>query len=135
MKTDDGILCLIDFSESSKETLKWAVSLAKQLKKRLTILYTYRLLSPRDADLMVMKKDIEDRARNQFASLEEQVLKGQGIKYDFVVEIGFAINRIKAYAKMNGLGVLVMGKRVEQVRSEPIEEFAESVHVPLFLVP
>jgi nucleotide-binding universal stress UspA family protein len=133
MKNNDGILCLIDFSDSSKETLQWAVSLAKQLKKRLTILYTYRLLNPRDADLVAMKNDIE--AREQFARLEEELLKDKGVKYDFTVEIGFATNRVREYAKKNGLSVLVMGKKVEQVRSEPIEEFAENVHVPLFLVP
>jgi nucleotide-binding universal stress UspA family protein len=135
MKNDDGILCLIDLSDSSKDTLKWAVSLATQLKKRLTVLYTYRLLSPHDADLVGIKNRTEGKAREKFASLEQTVLKDKGIKYDFIVEIGFAINRIRAYAKKNGLSVLVLGRNDGQVRSEPIEEFAESVHVPLFLVP
>ncbi|HEY0652883.1 MAG TPA: universal stress protein [Chryseosolibacter sp.] len=135
MKTNDGILCLIDFSDSSKETLEWAVSLAQQMKKRLTILYTYRLVNSRDRDLLEMRKQIEETARQQFVSLEQDVLKNSGVKYDFVIEIGFAIHRVREYAKKNGLSVLVMGKKVEQVKTEPIEEFAESVHVPLFLVP
>lgn len=95
MKTNDGILCLIDFSDCSRDTLAWAVSLAKLMKKRLTILYTYRLLDARDRDLLEMKKQIQEVARKQFIKLEEDVLKASGVKYDFVIEIGFAIQRVR----------------------------------------
>ena len=113
MKTDltKAIVCSIDFTESSKDALKWAVSLAALHKTHLTVLFTYRLVNSRNGEVMDLRRKIEENASRNFLLLENEILKGSGVPYDFKMEVGFVSNRIADYAKRNGASFLVMGKR------------------------
>lgn len=130
-----GIVCSIDFSESSKEALKWAVSLAQTLRSHLTVLYTYRLLNPHNGEATELKKKIEENAANSFASVEKELLNGKGVDYDFKIEVGFVSNRISDYARRNGISMLVMGSKMGETSKESFDELARSLHVPLVIVP
>jgi nucleotide-binding universal stress UspA family protein len=130
-----GILCAIDFSESSKEVLNWSVSLAKMLRTQLTVLYTYRLLNSTNGEATELKKKIEENAERNFAVFEKEFLTDQGIHYDFKVEVGFVSNRIKDYAKKNGLSFVVIGRTNNSSSRESFDELAEDVHVPLVIIP
>jgi nucleotide-binding universal stress UspA family protein len=129
------ILCSIDLTDASIPTLKWAVTLAQQLKTHLTILYTYRLLSPRSGEVVQLKKQMEAEAAERFSFLEREYLKEQGITYDFKSEVGFVSDRIEEHAKKSSLKVLVMNKNNRAQAHENLEEIVENIHVPLFLVP
>src|SRR5689334_6019217 len=81
------ILCTIDLSESSQHVVQWAVVMAQQLKTHLTILYTYRLIQPQSGEVILLKKNIEETAIQNFKVIESEQLIGKGISYDFRTEI------------------------------------------------
>lgn len=130
-----GIVCSIDFSESSKDVLKWAGSLAKMLNTHLTVLYTYRLLHSYNGEAPEIKKNIEQNANNNFVLFEKELLAGQGIEYDFKIEVGFVSNRVHDHAKRNGISMVVMGSKMNSMNKESFDELAQSLHVPLVIVP
>lgn len=129
------IICTIDFSDSSKEALKWSVSLAALLKSHLTILYTYRLLNSYNGEAVQIKKKIEENAFQNFAALKKDILEGHDISYDFKVEVGFVSNRVKHYANKHGVSFLVMGNKMNASNKESFDELAENLQVPLVIVP
>ncbi len=137
MKTDltKAIICTIDFTESSKDALKWAVRLAALHKTHLKILFTYRLLNAHNGELAELKKKIEENAMKNFSALESEILKGRGVSYDFNVEVGFISNRIAEYVKNNGVSLLVMGKEMNGTDRESFDELVENIQVPLVIVP
>lgn len=132
---DNTILCTIDFSEPSKDVLMYAVNLSKQFKSHITILYTYRLLNSQNGELVDMKKKIEEQAKQNFSLLEKEVLVGSGVSYDFKIEVGFVSNRVREYAKKNGVSFLVMGRKMNGRNKESFDELTENIHVPLVIVP
>jgi hypothetical protein len=132
---NNEIICTIDFSESSKEALKWSVSLATILKSHLTILYTYRLMNSCDGEAVEVKKKIEESAFQRFAALKAELLDGHDVSYDFKVEVGFVSNRVRHYAKKNGVGFLVMGNKMNSSNKESFDELAENLQVPLVIIP
>jgi K+-sensing histidine kinase KdpD len=132
---DNTILCTIDFSEASKDVLRYAVNLSKQFKSHITVLYTYRLFNSQNGALIEMRKKMEESAKQNFTMLEKEILAGSGVSYDFKVEIGFVSNRVEEYAKKNGVSFLVMGKKMNGSSKESFDELAENLHVPLVIVP
>lgn len=129
------ILCMIDFSEASRDVLKYAVQSAKQVNGHIAVLYTYRFLAMQAEDPLETRKKIEEKARRQFALLEKEVLAGSGVPYDFKIEVGFVSNRVTEYTKTNGVNFLVMGNRMNASTRESFDELAEKVSVPLVIVP
>lgn len=132
MKT---ILCTIDFSQSTRQSITWAVALATQLRAHLSILYTYRLNQARAGEIITMKKVIEEEARQKFAELEKECLVNSGVSYDFSIEVGFVSDRIEDRAKKNPLDFLVMDKTMKVNSNESLEELMEHIHVPMLVVP
>jgi nucleotide-binding universal stress UspA family protein len=132
---DNTILCTIDFSEPSKDVLKYAVNLSKQFNSHITVLYTYRLLNSFNGEVVEIRKKIEAQAKQDFSVLEQEVLVGSGVSYDFKIEVGFVSNRVKEYAKKNGISFLVMGKKMNGSNKESFDELAENIQVPLVIVP
>lgn len=137
MKTDltKRIVCTIDFSESSKDALKWAVSLAIQHKTHLTVLYTYRLSNSRNGEVMDLRKKIEENAALNFSILEDEIIKGKGVSYDFKAEVGFVSSRIADYVRKEGVSFLVMGREMNSSNRESFDELAENIQVPFVIVP
>lgn len=129
------ILCTIDFSQSTQHSLEWAVSMARQLRAHLSILYTYRLIQLRNGEIVHLKKGIEQEARQKFEALEKQYLSGEGISYDFKIEVGFVSDRIEDRAKKNSLDFVVMDKSMRTNSNESFEELMEHIHVPMLVVP
>jgi len=128
------ILCTIDFSASSRHTLQCAVSLAKDLQAHLTVLYTYRLIRVKNEEVVEGKKKIEAAAALNFAAIEE-VLRGEGISYDFKTEVGFVVDRIEAFAKESSLGFVVIDKNMNVNNKEAFDELIEHLQVPVVIVP
>ena len=130
----NGILCTTDFSESSKEALKWSISLAKKLGSSLTILYTYRLFK-QNGEAVAMKKKMEEEATRNFKQLEKEMLQGTGIIYNFKTEVGFVSDRVEDHAKKNSISFLVMGKNMTTGNKETFEELVGHIKIPLVIVP
>ncbi|HET9053547.1 MAG TPA: universal stress protein [Cyclobacteriaceae bacterium] len=129
------ILCTIDFSPSTRHSLEWAVSIARQLSAHLSILYAYRLIQPRTGEIIHLKKDIEQEARQKFEALEKQYLSGEGISYDFKIEVGFVSDRIEDRVKKNTLDFVVINKTMHTSSQESFEELMDHVQVPVLVVP
>jgi nucleotide-binding universal stress UspA family protein len=129
----NGIVSVTDFSESSRETVRWAVDLAKKLDSHLTILYTYRLFK-QEGEVIPLKRKMEAEATKNFAELENQLLRGSGIEYDFKTEVGFVDDRIEEFAKHNKLSFLVMGKLGAR-NKETFDDLLKHLQVPLVIVP
>ncbi|GHN00298.1 hypothetical protein WSM22_17870 [Cytophagales bacterium WSM2-2] len=132
-----GILCIIDFSDASKEVLKWAVTLTQELGCTLTILYTYRFLKPysKDGEVVEMKRKIEKEAAEKFSKLESELLVGKGISYSFKVEVGFIADRVNNHARKNGADFLVVGQKMDSVNKQSLDELVADVQIPLVIVP
>lgn len=129
------ILCTIDFSQSTRHSLEWAVSMAHQLRAHLSILYTYRLIQPRSGEIFNQKKIIEQEAKQKFEVLEKEYLLDTGISYDFKIEVGFVSDRIEDHAKKNAVNFVVMDKHVRTNSNESFDELMEHIHVPMLLIP
>lgn len=129
----NGIVSVTDFSDHSKETVRWAIDLAKKLDSHLTILYTYRLLK-QEGEAVPLKRKMEADASKNFTELENQLLAGSGIEYDFKTEVGFIDDRIEEYVKHNQLSFLVMGKLGAR-NKETFDDLLKHLQVPLVIVP
>lgn len=131
----NGILCTIDFSDSSKEALKWSAGLAEKLGCHLSILYTYRLVNKENGEVSQMKKKIEEEAAKNFAVLEKEVLGGKGISYDFKSEVGFVDDRIEDHARKHKVSFLVIGKGILIRNKETFDELLDQLKAPLVIIP
>lgn len=129
------ILCTIDFSQSTGQTIDWAITIAQQMRAHLSILYTYRLIQSRGGEIVHLKKSIEEEAKQKFLFIEKSHLSNKGISYDFKIEVGFISDRIESHAKRNTLDFLVIDKSVKANNNETLEELLEHIHVPMLLVP
>ncbi len=129
------ILCTIDFSESSKGALKWAVALAKTLNANLTVLHTYRLLPSRNDEAIELKKKMERDFLDRFRALETELLIDRGVTYKFKSEVGFVSNRVKEYSRSGRVGMLVMGNTMNSKSNESFDELAQTLDIPLVIVP
>jgi len=129
------ILYTTNFSNSSNHALKWAVTLAKQLKAHITILYTYRLIKSQNGEVIQMKKKIEEEALRNFATLEHDLLTNQNISYDFRMEVGFMNDRVEHFTRKVPINFLVMDREMSTENRESFDELVEHITVPLVIVP
>lgn len=130
----NGIICTTDFSDSSKEALKWSIRLATKLGSRLTILYTYRLFKQND-EIIQAKRKIDEEALRDFSVLEQELLAGSGIEYDFKTEVGFIADRIAEHLKKNKLSFLVISKGMSIRNRETFDDLLAKLKIPLVIVP
>lgn len=128
-------MCTVDFSETSEETVKWAVSLAKELNCSLTILYTYRLTKKFNEDVVAYKKRMEQQAVEKFERWESLFLRPSGVRYTLKAEIGFMSDRVEDHTRKNAVSFLVMDKKMSTDNRETFNELVEHMNVPLVIVP
>ena len=127
------ILCVIDFSESTEEILRYSTQLAKKLNLALTVLYAYRLVQAWEGRAVETKKQIEKEALNKFHELEKNILDA-GVTYDFKIEVGFVDDRIKDFTKKNDLSHLVVDKKLNDIYGQSFEEIVSQNKNPLVIV-
>lgn len=131
-----SILCVIDFSESSKKALQWAVQNASTDKSHLTILYPYRLIHvPYGESAMALRKKIEEEANRNFQILEKDLLLNKHISYDFKTEVGFIADRVEEHTKNQPINFLVIDKNIRTNNKESFDDLMENMHVPMVIIP
>jgi len=128
------VLYITDFTDSSKEALKWSIWLAKVIKTKLTILYTYRLFKNAE-EVVDMKNRIEKEASKMFVELEAEHLIGKGIVYGFKTEVGFIADRVEERTKNNCISYVVMGKGLTLRNKETVCELMDTLQVPFVIIP
>ena len=131
-----SILVLTDFSEASKEALRWAGHLASNHNAKLRVLYPYRLtqLNGKD-DALMSKKNIEAEARSSFAKMAEGVFNGTQPSYDFKAEVGFINDRVHSFTRQTEVLLVVISKRMANTNREALNELLDHLHAPLLIVP
>jgi len=130
-----GILCVIDFSASSMEALRWSIQMAQELNTHLTVLYTYRFLQPYGGEALEMKRKIEEEATKKLQELEKAVLINAGISYSVKTEVGFIADRAKDHAKKNVADLVVVGNKMSSVNKQSFDELVADIQMPLVIVP
>ncbi|HVX96355.1 MAG TPA: universal stress protein [Polyangia bacterium] len=107
MKT---ILCAVDFSPASRETLACAASLARALGAELEIVHVVRppttLLTDLPPSLLV--KDLEAAAERRLAQ-EAAALEAADVRVARAVQVGHAEDRIIARAGELGASLIIVG--------------------------
>lgn len=135
-KMEGGILCVIDFSESARKTLKWAIDNACKTKARITVLYPYRLKQLKNGEsAFEMRKKIEDEARTRFHELENELLAGAQIPYEFKPEVGFLANRVEAHSKNQSVNFLVVNRDLKTSHKESFDDLVENTQIPVVIIP
>ena len=130
----DRILCVIDFSESSAQALKWAQKFAEKTGATLTVLYSYRLLNSGNlSDIVSFKKQTEENSRKKFVELA-----GSDSKALFVTEIGFYSDNIENFIRKNPLTLVVMSDAMAHLiydhKGQTLQQFQRAIKVPLMVV-
>ena len=131
-----SVLVLTDFSEASKEALRWAGHLATQHHANLRVLYPYRLTQLTGNDnLLQVKKNIEAEAKTSFIKMADVVFKDGQQPYDFKAEVGFINDRVYSYTKKSEVLVVVISKRMASANREALNEMLDHLRAPLLVVP
>jgi len=131
-----SILSIIDFSESSKEVLKWSICMAEKLNVHLTILHPYRLNQlDKKEDMVGVKKKLELDAAKNFEQLSHGILKNRKEPVDFRAEVGFIQDRVQEYARKNNILFFVIGFNLVDGNKEILKEIVNETEVPLVVIP
>jgi nucleotide-binding universal stress UspA family protein len=131
-----SVLVLTDFSDASKEALRWAGHLATFHHANLRVIYPYRLTQLSGSDNLVqLKRNIEIEAKNNFSKMADVIFKGEEFQYDFKAEVGFINDRVYSYTKKSEILVVVLSKRMASTNREALNELLDHLRAPLLVVP
>ncbi|HZY81697.1 MAG TPA: hypothetical protein VFE50_19375 [Cyclobacteriaceae bacterium] len=126
---------MIDFSETSAQSLKSAVFMAEQLAAPVTVLYPYRLNQiEKIEDMSQTKKNMELAAAEDFKKISSEYLKDSGVVCSFKPEVGFLNDRVYAYSRRNKIGLVVMSKQLVENNKDGFLEMVDQLPAPLLLV-
>lgn len=133
---DASILCVIDFTDASKDALQEAIKIAGALKLRLTVLYPYRLNQPvKVPDRALWKKSIEQDATESFTRMTSNLFKETNVLWDFKPEIGFLDDRVEVYTETHAVRLVVMSSELACKSGDTFCDILESLTTPLLIVP
>jgi nucleotide-binding universal stress UspA family protein len=114
--TNKAILCMVDFSVNTEKVLKWAVEDAMDHKASLSILYPYRLKFQRDGEQKpVAKKQQESEALESFEKIKAAVPTLRQVPHTFLVEVGFATDRLEAHMNDEGMSLIVLSREMARI--------------------
>lgn len=110
------ILLPTDFSETSKEALKYAMSMAKEYSAEMTVLHvineqllTEGLNLPRVISMQSIEKELCKEAERQMDDFFKETGGAEGIKIKKAVIKGKPFLQIIRYAKENDIDLIVIG--------------------------
>jgi hypothetical protein len=131
-----SILSVIDFSEASIDSLKWAAELAQEKKTHLTVLYPYRLRQSIGGDVVAEnKRTMDSEAEKSFNQLARPVLSESLITYDFHPEIGFIYDRVYSHANRNEIMFIIMSQKMASANKDILNDLINVISAPLVIVP
>lgn len=131
----NNILCVIDFSEGSRQALHWAASLASEYGAKLTILYSYRLNRQLGDNVFEWKKKREADIVSKFQVYESDILKDTAVNYEFKMEVGFVTDRVEEFTRKNQVSLLVIDKSVCVLNRDALDELLEQMTIPVMITP
>ena len=137
-----SILCPVDFSEPSREALRWAGMLARRMKARLTVLSAVEPLLAEAAQLQLgrdLVRETEPELR-EFAAATWSQKTAAALDARFAVQVGPAADAILRTAVTESADLIVIGTHgLGGVRKWLLGSTTERVlrraHTPVFTVP
>ena len=116
--------------------LDYAVDLAKQSDAMLYLLHTYRLvdIKQRHKEGGSIIRNIDDELEQNFRDKYESRLVDSKIQYEFMLEIGFLMDRIISNIKEKEIDILLLDKLKVDGDEAMIERFND-IKVPVMLIP
>jgi hypothetical protein len=134
--TKPAILCLIDFSEASRQALEWAAGEAQKQETRLTVLYPYRLNQLKGKnDLATLRQGIDAEAVLNFQKIAKETLDSVNVAYEFKPEVGFINDRIFAHSHRKEFSMMVISKHMAATNRDSMMELIDLIKFPLVIVP
>lgn len=131
-----SILCVIDFSEASKDAFKTAFSIADSTKSSLTVVYPYRLNQPKNVPSMSeWKRSLEIDASSSFNRMTSNMLKNSSVVCEFKPEVGFVNDRIEAFTEKNDVRVVVLSAELARTSDGAFLNMLPNLRCPLLIVP
>jgi hypothetical protein len=131
-----AILCLIDFSEASRQALDWAAREAARLDTALTVLYPYRLNQIKGkGDLVSLRNGLDAEAVSNFDKIAKSTLSAAKVRYEFKPEVGFINDRVYAHSHQREFAMMVISKRMALNNKESMAELIDLIKFPLVIVP
>lgn len=131
-----AILCLIDFSEASRQALDWAAHEAAKQDSPLTVLYPYRLNQLKGKeDLVRLRNGLDAEAISNFEKIAKSTLDETNIQYEFKPEVGFINDRVFAHSHQKEFSMMVISKKMAVNNKENMAELIDLIKFPLVIVP
>jgi hypothetical protein len=84
---------------------------------------------------MEMRKKIEDEARLQFDQLENDLIAGAPISYEFKSEVGFLANRVTEHSKNHPVNFLVVNRDMKTTHKESFDDLVDNTQIPVVIIP
>ena len=122
----------------NESALDFAIDIAKKAKARLYILHTYRLIDLHKKHAEGKNKsiirDISESVEKDFKEKYEEKLMRSGVNYEFMIEIGFLIDRIIANIREKNIDMLLMEKdKMDQ--DETMKDRFSELKIEVVLIP
>ncbi len=136
----ETILCAVDFSETSIQAIRWAITEAQSRKTHVTFLFCYRLIAAGDeVESLSMKKDMESRALAQFREIERKFINSSKVPYQFIMEVGFFPSRIEMFIRKSTVSLLIIGSSIienfNEYKNLTFDQFLLTSKIPVVVVP
>ena len=139
MQLFQRVLYPTDFSENSTRAMNYALKVCKAHNAELFILYTYRLINNGNSDGISFRDSLAHLGREEFEKVNAELLKGSGIKYSFLSEIGFIVDRILANTIDSKIDLIVLCDsilhKIEQKPEKGKDRLLKRINCPVMLVP
>jgi nucleotide-binding universal stress UspA family protein len=136
----ETILCAVDFSETSIQAIRWAITEAQSRKTHVTFLFCYRLIAAGDeVESLNMKKDMEAKALAQFGEIERKFINSSKVPYQFIMEVGFFPSRIEMFIRKSPVSLLIIGSSIienfNEYKNLTFDQFLLTSKIPVVVVP
>ncbi|MDF9797498.1 nucleotide-binding universal stress UspA family protein [Catalinimonas alkaloidigena] len=148
MKTIKKILAPTDFSKTANNALQYAVELAKEVDAKLIVLHSYRVPAISDTayplggmypEGMVDIEDVKKEVSVEMDKIKEDYLFSKTLKFETVLQAGFAEENILEIIDNESIDLVVMGTRganaIQELLGSTTSHIIESSKVPLLVIP
>ncbi len=140
-----NILVPIDFSDCSKNALKYAIYLAKKFQAKIHMVNAVHVHSAHPdvvggSIVAAVIKDYEDMVRESFEKLEKEIIELQDVPHSADQFLAYLIDAIHTECETKDIDFIVMGTKAEHDELEKVlgsrtTDVIDTATVPILVVP
>lgn len=139
------ILVPIDFSECSKNALRFAIDLAKKFDSKIHMVNAVHIHSP-NGDLIggrlmeAVLNDYESQVKQSFEELEREIIELKDVPHEADRFLSYLIDAIYSECETKNIDLIVMGTRsshdkMEHLLGSRTSDVIDSASVPVLVIP